>query len=181
MQVFVRGKNLRLTSAARDYAQEKIDHLTHYLENIVDAHVTVRKERKDYIVDVTLNLPHFVMKAEDREPNIMAAIDLVRDSLEQQIRKYKTKHWDRRHRGNGKNGKVSLAEAETPTELEDEEAPQIVKTKRFAIKPLHEDEAAKQMEMLGYDFFVFLNAETEQVNVLYKRKKGNLGLLEPVR
>ena len=102
MQVFVRGKSLRLTSAVREFAEEKIGHLTHYLENIIDAHVTIRKEHQNYIVDVILNLPHFVMKAEEREPNMMAAIDLVRDSLEQQIRKYKTKHWLRRHKGNGK-------------------------------------------------------------------------------
>lgn len=179
MQVFVRGKSLRLTSAVREFAEEKIGHLTHYLENIIDAHVTIRKEHQNYIVDVILNLPHFVMKAEEREPNMMAAIDLVRDSLEQQIRKYKTKHWLRRHKG---NGKIEFATAQTPAELEEEsDAPRIVKTKRFAVKPMHEDEAAKQMEMLGFDFFVFLNAETEQVNVLYKRKKGHLGLLEPVR
>jgi putative sigma-54 modulation protein len=184
MQVFVRGKQLRLTSAVRAYAEEKIGHLAHYIENIIDAHVTIRLERKTYIVDVTLNLPHFVIKAEDREPNMMAAIDLVRDSLERQILKYKTKHWLRHHhRGNDKNGEVQVARGATELELEDEgeSTPRIAKVKRFTIKPMHEDEAAKQMELLGHDFFVFLNADTEQVNVLYKRKTGDLGLLEPVR
>jgi len=178
MHVYVRGKNLRLPSTARAYAEEKISHLTHYLDNIVDAHVTIHTERKDYIVDVTLNLPHMVLKAEERASSIPASVDLVRDRLEQQIRKYKTKHWERRHRGNGRS---AVAAELTPGPGEDVEGPRIGKVKRFTIKPMHEDEAARQMEMLGHDFFVFLNAETEQVNVLYKRKKGDFGILEPVR
>jgi len=179
MQVHVRGKNLHLAPEARTYAEEKIGHLSHYLDSIIDAHVTVRNERKQYIIDVTLYLPHMVLKAEERSTSIQASTDLVRDSLEQQIRKYKTKHWDRRHRG---NGSAKRAADEAPPEFEERDVgPLIVKTKRFAVKPMHEDEAAEQMERLGHDFFVFLNAETDQVNVLYKRKKGDFGLLAPVR
>jgi len=179
MQVYVRGKNLHLAPEARDYATEKIAHLAHYLDNIVDAHVTIRCERKRYIMDVTLYLPHMVLKAEERSTSIQASTDLVRDRLEQQIRKYKTKHWDRRHHGNGSAKRV--AEAALPEADLGDEAPLVAKTKRFAVKPMHADEAAEQMKQLGHDFFVFLNAETDQVNVLYKRKKGNFGLLEPVR
>jgi putative sigma-54 modulation protein len=176
--VYVRGKHLRLPASARAYAEEKIAHLTHYLDNIVDAHVTIHAERELYIVDVTLNLPHMVLKAEERSSSITASVDLLRDSLEQQIRKYKTKHWERRHRGNGRS---AVAAELLPEPGEESDGPRIVKTKRFTIKPMHEDEAAREMEMLGHDFFVFLNAETEQVNVLYRRKKGDFGILEPVR
>lgn len=188
MQIFIKGKNFRITAPLRRYAEEKIGHLQHYIGNIVDAHVTLRQERNQHIVDVTLNLPHFVIKAEERSSSMKASMDQVRDALEAQIRKYKTKHWERRHRaGNGRTGESQRAAAraaagqEEIEEAEPSESPRIVRTKRFAIKPMDADEAAHQMELLGHDFFVFLNVETDQVNVLYRRKQGDLGLLEPLR
>jgi putative sigma-54 modulation protein len=114
-----------------------------------------------------------------------ASIDLVRDRLEQQIRKYKTRRRERHHRQNGKvltaNGGAMPEDVEVETFEDVGAAPRIVRTKQFAVKPMDADEAIDQMELLDHDFFVFVNAETEQVNVLYKRKSGDLGLIEPTR
>ncbi|HEY5095288.1 MAG TPA: ribosome-associated translation inhibitor RaiA [Candidatus Eremiobacteraceae bacterium] len=186
MQIFVKGKNLHVTDALREYAEEKIGHLEHYIDQgILDAHVTMRTERNDQIVDVMLNLRHFFIKAEERSTTMYASIDLVRDRLEQQIRKYKTRRREHHHRQNGKA--LSASEVPLLDDTEGEsfadvgEAPRIVRTKQFAVKPMDALEAVHQMELLDHDFFVFVNAETEQVNVLYKRKSGDLGLIEPTR
>jgi putative sigma-54 modulation protein len=187
MQIFVKGKNLRITDPLREYAEEKIGHLEHYIDHgILDAHVTLRTERNDQIVDVVLNLRHYLIKAEERSSSMYASIDLVRDRLEQQIRKYKTRRRERHHRQNGKMIPVpgsELPDTETESETFDDigAAPRIVRTKHFEVKPMDAEEAVHQMELLDHDFFVFVNAETGQVNVLYKRKSGDLGLIEPTR
>ena len=186
MQIFVKGKNLRVTDPLREYAEEKIGHLDHYIDHgILDAHVTLRTERNDQIVDVVLNLRHYLIKAEERSTSMYASIDLVRDRLEQQIRKYKTRRRERHHRQNGKvltaNGGAMPEDVEVETFEDVGAAPRIVRTKQFAVKPMDADEAIDQMELLDHDFFVFVNAETEQDNVLYKRKSGDLGLIEPTR
>jgi putative sigma-54 modulation protein len=177
MQLIIKGKGLHVTDALRAYADEKIGHLQHYFDQIIDATVTMRTERSFQIVDVTLNLPHFMVKAEERSPDMYASIDLVRDRLEQQLRKHKTRLIDRHHQSNGKLGAV----VEASEEEAEEGTPRIVRSKRFAVKPMHPEDAAHQLELLGHDFFVFVNAETEEINVLYKRKSGDLGLIEPVR
>jgi putative sigma-54 modulation protein len=186
MQIFVRGKNLHVTDPLREYAEEKIGHLDHYIDHgILDAHVTLRTERNDHIVDVVLNLRHYLIKAEERSTTMYASIDLVRDRLEQQIRKYKTRRRERHHRQNGKA--LAANSGALPEDVEVERyddvgaAPLIVRKKTFAVKPMDTEEAIHQMELLGHDFFVFVNAETEQVNVLYKRRSGDLGLIEPTR
>src|SRR4029077_15280573 len=135
-------------------------------------------ERNDQIVDVILNLRHYLIKAEERSENMYASIDLVRDRLRQQIRKYKTRRRERHHRQNGKAlgaGADTLAE-DVGTESYEEvgEFPRGVGSKQFPVKPMDMDEAIHQMELLSHDFFVFLNADTDQVNVLYKRKSGDL-------
>lgn len=177
MRIDIRGKNLRVTQALRNYVEEKIGHLQHYLDDIIDAHVTLRTERNLQIVDVTLLISHYLIKAEERSPDMYASIDLVRDRLEQQIRKFKTRRRDPKHRV---NGKAPAAGARRTANPKAGETPKIVRSKRFAVKPMDTDEAIYQMELLGHDFFMFVNAETETVNVLYKRKSGDLGLLEPI-
>jgi putative sigma-54 modulation protein len=186
MQIFVKGKNLHVTDALREYVEEKIGHLEHYIDHgILDAHVTLRTERSDQIVDVILNLRHYLIKAEERSTTMYASIDLVRDRLEQQIRKYKTRRREHHHRQNGKvlaaNGGSLPEDVEVESYADVGEAPRIVRTKQFTMKPMDAQEAVDQMELLGHDFFVFVNADTEQVNVLYKRKSGDLGLIEPTR
>jgi ribosome hibernation promoting factor len=175
MQMYTKGHGIHLTDALRAYAEEKIGHLQHYFDHIIDAHITMRTERSQQIIDVTLHLPNHMIKAEERSADMYASIDLVRDRLEQQLRKYKTRLIDRHHRNNGK----VVPESSLPAE-EADDVPRIVRSKRFSVKPMHAEDAAYQMELLGHSFFVFINAETEQLNVLYKRKSGDLGLIEPV-
>jgi ribosome hibernation promoting factor len=177
MQIYIKGHGVHVTDAMRAYAEEKVGHLQHYFDHIIDAHVTMRTERALQIIDVTLHLPNYIIKAEERSADMYASIDLVRDRLEQQIRKYKTRLIDRHHRQNGKVQGIEAAAGAGPDEAA--EGPRIVRSKRFTVKPMHAEDAAHQMELLGHSFFVFFNAETEQFNVLYRRKSGDLGLIEP--
>lgn len=189
MKIYIKGRNLKVTSALRSYAEEKIGHLSHYLEQIESAHITLRTERSVQIVDVVLTLKHFLIKAEERSPDMYASIDLVRDRLEQQIRKYKTKHWAHHSRI---NGKVKLVQGRrrskppggpqtAPDEADEaDKSPRIVRNKRIDVKKMTAEDAAQQMELLGHDFFLFLNDQTGAVNVLYRRRGGQLGLIETV-
>jgi putative sigma-54 modulation protein len=184
MKIYVKGRNLRVTPALKAYAEEKIGHLEHYLDHIIDAHVTLRTERTQQIVDVLLNIKHYLIKAEERSPDMYASIDLVRDRLEQQIRKYKTRRWDHHVR----DGKATAARkpkqhephTQPESDVTAEKELRIVRSKRIALKPLTQQDAMRQMELLGHDFFVFINDETGAVNVLYKRRGGQLGLIEPI-
>jgi putative sigma-54 modulation protein len=187
MKIYIKGRNLSVTPALRAYAEEKVGHLAHYLDQILDAHVTLRTERELQIVDVVLNLKHFLIKAEERSPDMYASIDLVRDRLEQQIRKYKTKHWGHHVKANGRvkpgprKAGARMQPAEEPEEPDgaDKEL-RIVRSKKIDIKRMDPQDAARQMELLGHDFFLFVNDETGAVNVLYKRRGGQLGLIETV-
>lgn len=190
MKLYIKGRNLRVTPALRAYSEEKIGHLAHYLEQILDAHVTLRTEREQQIVDVVLTLKHYMIKAEERSPDMYASIDLVRDRLEQQIRKYKSKHWSHHVKANGKAAGVArraiLSKAASEEQEESEEADgsdkelRIVRSKKIDIKKMDPQDAALQMELLGHDFFLFVNDQTGAVNVLYKRRGGQLGLIETV-
>jgi putative sigma-54 modulation protein len=185
MQIYVKGRNLKVSSALRAYVDEKIGHLAHYLDQILDAHVTLRMERSVAIVDVVLNLKHHLIKAEERSPDMYASIDLVRDRLEQQIRKFKTKHWAHHVRNDGKTGgRRRRARGGSAALADDSDGAdkllQIVRLKRIEIRRMDPQEAALQMELLGHDFFLFLNNTTGAVNVLYKRRGGQLGLIETV-
>lgn len=183
MNIYVKGRNLKVTSALRGYVEEKVGHLAHYLDQILDAHVTLRTERSVQIVDVVLNLKNHLIKAEERSPDMYASIDLVRDRLEQQIRKFKTKHWAHHLRSNGKPG-TAARRSRRPQAVPDfdgsDKELRIVRQKRIDIKKMDPQEAALQMDLLGHDFFLFLNNQTGAVNVLYKRRGGQLGLIEPV-
>jgi putative sigma-54 modulation protein len=184
MQIYVKGRNLKVSAALRAYIDEKIGHLSHYLDQILDAHVTLRMERSLAIVDVVLNLKHHLIKAEERSPDMYASIDLVRGRLEQQIRKFKTKHWAH-HLRNGGRSPSRRRRTTGPSAQADEsdgadKQLQIVRQKRIEIRRMDVQEAALQMELLGHDFFLFLNNLTGAVNVLYKRRGGQLGLIETV-
>jgi putative sigma-54 modulation protein len=175
MNIYIKGRNLRVTEALRKHVEEQVGRLERHYDRILDAHVTLRAERAQRIVDVTLYLPHHLIKAEERSASIDASIDLVRDRLEKQLKKYKTRLIGRRHKLNGKMrpGAATQAGRRNGTA-------RIARTKRMLVKSMSPSEAALQMELLGHDFFVFLNADTDEINVLYRRKAGDFGLIEPV-
>lgn len=171
----VRGKNLEVTEALREYVEKRLSKLEKFIEDIREAQVTLGVEGDSHKVEVTIPLNGMILRGEEESKDMYSSIDMVVEKLEKQIDKYKTKLY-KRYRGAGlKKGLVSEVEAAR----EEAEPSKIVKTKRFALKPMDVEEAIMQMDLLGHSFFVFYNAETEEVNVVYKRNDGNYGLIEP--
>lgn len=175
MQLAVRGKNIEVTAALRDYVEKKVGKIEKFIDQPVNAQVNLCVERGRHIVEVTAALNGFILRGQESTGDMYASIDLVADKLEKQVQKYKTRIRRSRTKENG------LAEDVAATETADEAEGAVVKTKRFPIKPLNLDEAIIQMNLLSHDFFVFTNSDSDKVNVLYRRKDGDYGLLEPER
>ncbi|HOB29044.1 MAG: ribosome-associated translation inhibitor RaiA [Dethiobacteria bacterium] len=181
MEINVRGKNIEVTEALVDYAQKKISKLTKYLDRpkeAKEAQVVMSVIRNKHIVEVTVILNGLILRGEESTGDMYASIDKVVDKLEKQLVKYKT----RLNRSLRQQSIRAMNEKLLPPEMREEEEAEkdrVVKTKRFPLKPMHLEEAIMQMNLLGHDFFVFANAETESVNVLYRRKDGDYGLIEP--
>lgn len=169
MAIIVRGKNIDVTNSLKEYAEKKLAKLGRHFE-MNEAHVTLVVEKGTHKVEVTIPINGMILRGEEITNDMYASIDLVVEKLQKQVDKYKTR-FTRKARMDSKS---SLHPVD-----DDYENPAIMKTKRFAIKPMPIEEAVMQMNMLGHNFFVFSNAETEEVNVLYKRKDGNYGLIEP--
>ncbi|BCV25484.1 ribosome hibernation-promoting factor, HPF/YfiA family [Gelria sp. Kuro-4] len=176
MRITVRGKNIEITPALRDYVEKKMGKLPKLLDDITEATVTLGVERDRHMVEVTVPVGGRLLRGEVASGDMYASIDMVIEKLEKQIEKYKT-----RLARKVKNGSVLDLAAGVGGRPADEEEPHLVRTKRFAVKPMPVDEALLQMNLLGHDFFVFRNAETEEVNVVYRRRDGNYGLIEPLR
>lgn len=172
MQITVRGKNIEITDALRDYAMKKVGRLERFMDRPVDAAVTLSVEKDRHKVEVTATVDGLILRGEEATPDMYASLDLVVDKLEKQVDRYKTRI-ARRLRNGLKNG------LEQGYQLTEEEEPRVVRSKRFPIKPMSVDEAIMQMNLLQHDFFVFTNAQTEHFAVVYKRKDGNFGLIEP--
>jgi putative sigma-54 modulation protein len=171
MNITVRGKNIELTNALKEYVEKRIGKLEKYLGNIEEATVTLTVVKGSHKVEVTMPVNGMILRGEEATGDMYSSIDMVIEKLEKQIDKYKGRFSKKLRNGGGKG-----AAAEAGPDIE---PAKIMKTKRFAIKPMPVDEAVMQMNLLGHNFFVFSNAETEEVNVVYKRKDGNYGLIEP--
>lgn len=174
MKFNIRGKKVEVTDAIRGYIENKLGKLDKYFEHPDDltANVLIRIIGNEQIVEVTIPAPKVILRAEDRNDDLYAAIDLVVDKLERQIRKNKTR--------NSKYSKVSfmdfIVEIENDSDLDDKKT--IVKRKQIEMKPMSEEEAILQMELLGHEFFVFNEVDSGNTCVLYKRKDGNYGIIE---
>ncbi|TCS83297.1 ribosome hibernation-promoting factor, HPF/YfiA family [Tepidibacillus fermentans] len=180
MNFIVRGDNIEVTEALREYVEKKVGRIEKYFDTPLTApvYVTMKVVRDLHSVEVTVQLPGVVLRGEEQNEDMYAAIDLVVEKLERQIRKHKTKI-NRKFREQG-SLKTLFKEDPVGTKAnEEEEEFQIVKIKRFNLKPMDVEEAILQMNMLGHSFFVFSNAETEETNIVYKRKDGRYGLIEP--
>jgi putative sigma-54 modulation protein len=180
MKYNVRGENIEVTPAIREYIEKKISKLDRYFTEAPDAKVNVNlrfNQDKSSKVEVTITMPQLVLRAEETNIDMYAAIDLVTDKLERQIRKHKTKV-NRKFREKGEFP-ITFATAEN-TEVQDldEDELEVVRTKRFDLKPMDSEEAILQMNMLGHNFYVFNNADTNRTNVVYKRTDGRYGLIE---
>ncbi|MFS8630100.1 MAG: ribosome-associated translation inhibitor RaiA [Bacillales bacterium] len=180
MRYNVRGENIEVTPALREYVEKKLSKLNRYFTKTPDANVHVNLKTytdKKGKVEVTIPMPGLVLRAEEVHEDMYAAIDLVTDKLERQIRKHKTKiNRKLREQGSINDLFINNNNAEEPKE-EDKE-PQIVRQKSFTLKPMDSEEAILQMNLLGHNFFVFINAETNKTSVVYKRKDGRYGLIE---
>ncbi|HLR64685.1 MAG TPA: ribosome-associated translation inhibitor RaiA [Pseudogracilibacillus sp.] len=181
MNYIIRGENIEVTQAIKDYVETKIDKLNRYFDTTPssDVHVNLSVYNNEQQIEVTIPMTDLVLRAEEQHDDLYAAIDLVVDKLERQIRKYKTKI-NRKFRQKGA-AKYIFAELENEKrkEAEEEDQIEIVRTKRFNLKPMDSEEAILQMDMLGHTFFVFTNAETNDTNVVYRRRDGKYGLIEP--
>lgn len=171
MKYVIVGKNVEVSSSLENVIHEKLGKLEKYLPEDVTAHVTLRVDKDRQSVEVTIPVKGTVIRTEQVSNDMYVSIDLAQEVLERQITKYRKKLIDR-HRGG------------SPKEYEedaggDEGEIRIVRHKQFEMKPMYPEDACIQMELLGHSFYMFINAETEQVNVVYKRKGGTYGLIEP--
>lgn len=178
MRITVRGKNIEVTDALRDYVAKRLSKLEKYIE-FDEVQVTLLVERGNHVVEATIPINGMILRGEEETGDMYSSIDLVVDKLEKQLEKYKTKLLSRRLKNQQNVVKELPADLIGRPQVEEEDF-RIVRTKRFAIKPMPVDEAVMQMNLLGHSFFVFTNAETEDVNVVYRRKDGDYGLIEPI-
>lgn len=173
MRIRTIGKNIEITDALRSIVEKKLSKLDKYFGENVNATATMSVERNLQKIEVLIPFNNVMLRAEEKNDDMYSAIDLVLDKLEGQIRKQKTKLQKRNYEDSLRFQNISSYDSSF-----DDEEPRVVKTKKFAIKPMSEEEAVLQMELLGHDFYVYKNSSTNQVNVLYKRKDGNYGLIE---
>lgn len=188
MDLQIKSRNGKLNDEQRAYIQEKLHKLERYLDRIGDVTLDLAKSQQRgmgevHIVQVTLQTAQgTILRAEERDPDLLKAIDELHDSLQRQITRYKDRHY-RRGKIRRQGGEmISVGDISTPADTSSDSAngaPQIVKTKSFDYKPMYSDEAIEQMELLAHTFFVFTDAETNQVSVVYRRQDGNYGLIVP--
>jgi len=178
MNLTVRGKNVEITDALRDYVAKRLKKLEKYME-IPEANATLQVQRGQHIVEVTIPFYGMILRGEEGTGDMYSSIDLVAEKLEKQIEKYKTKLLARRSKPAPNVVTEPLENLLGPNAKESEERPRLVRTKRFTVKPMTMEEAIMQMNLLGHSFFVFRSAETEDINVVYRRKDGDYGLIEP--
>jgi len=178
MEIQITGKNVKLIPTVRHYIERKLGKLSRHLPNIIESKVEVSEEKtkspqQRFVVQVTIESSGTLLRGEERGEDLFAAIDKVAAIMDRQIEHYKGKRYEK---GRGS----SLARAEFSPEVETAEPEEkVTKIKRFTVKPMSVAEAIDQMGLLGHDFFLFFNADSEELNLLYRRKDGNYGLIEP--
>ena len=173
MQYIISGKNIDVTEGLKEAIYEKIGKLERYFTPETEVHVTLSVEKERQKIEITIPMKGNIVRAEQVSNDMYVSIDLVEEIIERQLRKYKNKLVDQQQTA------ASLSKAFVEEEIHDDDEIKIIRSKRFAMKPMDPEEACVQMELLGHSFYVFLNSETEQVNVVYKRKGNTYGLIEP--
>ncbi|MDQ0214906.1 ribosomal subunit interface protein [Oikeobacillus pervagus] len=179
MNYNIRGENIVVTPAIREYVEKKIGKLERYFNETPNANVHVNLKvytDKTSKVEVTIPLPNLVLRAEERHEDMYAGIDLIVDKLERQIRKHKTKV-NRKFREQGSTKELFATVNGAAAEEEETELP-VVRTKQFDLKPMDSEEAILQMNLLGHNFFIYTDADSNNTNIVYKRKDGKYGLIE---
>ena len=173
MKFIILGKNIDVTDGLRSAVEDKIGKLEKYFAEDTEVHVTLSVEKDRQKIEVTIPVKGSIIRSEQVSNDMYVSIDLVEEIIERQLKKYKTRLTDR------EQGAGSFKQEYLDKDFMDEEEVKIIRTKKFDIKPMYPEDACVQMELLGHDFFVFRNAETDEVNVVYKRKGNTYGLIEP--
>lgn len=173
MNLVISGKNLDITEGLRSAIEEKIAKLERYFNDSTEVHVTLSTEKNRQKIEITIPMKGSIIRAEEVSSDMYVSIDLVEEVIERQLRKYKNKLIDKAQNA------AHLNQEFIDEDMEDEEEINIIRSKKFAMKPMDPEEACVQMELLGHNFFVFRNSETDEVNVVYKRKGNTYGLIEP--
>lgn len=180
MKYNIRGENVEVTGAMKEYIEKKVSKLERYFDTppASDVNVNLSVYKEEQKIEITIPMINLLLRAEEQHTDLYAAVDLVVDKLERQIRKYKTKV-NRKSRQQGA-AKHVFAEMEKEAEevYDEEDGFEVVRTKRFDLKPMDSEEAILQMDMLGHTFYVFTDAESGDTNVVYRRKDGKYGLIE---
>lgn len=173
MRFTITGRNIEVTPGLREAVEDKLGKLDRFFAPATEAVVRLSVQKDMQKIEVTIPVKGHIIRAEESSTDMYVSIDLVEEILERQLKKYKNKLIDKKQ--SAPSFSTAFMEEETITD----DVVDIVKTKKFAVKPMDPEEACIQMELLGHNFYVFLNAETEEVNVVYKRKGGTYGLIEP--
>jgi putative sigma-54 modulation protein len=178
MRLQVKGKNVEVSEAIRTYAEEKLGRLGRQLADPTRVELELAVEKNPSIADshvaeATIWTKGPVLRAKEASTDMRASIDLLADKLERQVKRYRQKRQRRNHRADGQPPETGV-----PT-LDEEHPPPIVKTKQFVVRPMTPEEAVLELELVGHDFFVFRNAESDSINVVYRRRDGGYGLIEP--
>ena len=173
MKFNIVGKNIEVTEGLRAAVEDKIGKLEKFFTEDTEVHVTLSVEKDRQKIEVTIPVKGNIIRSEQVSSDMYVSIDLVEEIIERQLKKYKNTLVDK------KQGAGFFRQEFIEKDYMDEEEVQIIRTKKFDIKPMYPEDACVQMELLGHNFFVFCNAETDQVNVVYKRKGNTYGLIEP--
>ncbi len=175
MNFIISGKNIEITAGLKDNIERKLGKLERYFTPDTEIIVTLSVEKERQKIEVTIPVKGDIIRSEQESTDMYVSIDLVEEVIERQLRKYKNKLVAKHQAG----GNFNQTFVESEDEVAGSDEIRIVRTKRFGIKPMFPEDACMQMDLLGHNFFVFSNAETEEVNVVYKRKDGSFGLIEP--
>ena len=175
MKFIIIGKNIDVTPGLREAVESKMGKLERYFTPDTEIHVTLSVQKERQKIEVTIPVKGGIIRSEQESNDMYVSIDLVEEVIERQLRKYKNKLVAKHQEGS--NFKEEFIETED--NAEDDGEIRIVRTKKFGFKPMYPEDACVQMELLGHDFYVFCNAETDEVNVVYRRKNGTFGLIEP--
>jgi putative sigma-54 modulation protein len=187
MQLLVHGRNVEVTDWIREYINKKVGRLERYLNNVTDARIELsqnatRAADDRFTAQLTIWSNGHILRAEESTGDILVSIDAVVEKMSQQIRRFKGRHYQNRRRQSAAvSAQTELAATTVAAEdeMEEEELAKIVRRKEFILQPLDEEEAVAQMELLGHDFFVYYDVDAKAIDVVYRRRDGQYGLLQP--
>lgn len=173
MRFVITGRNIEVTDGLRAAVEDKLGKLDRFFMSDTEVIVTLSVEKERQKIEVTIPVKGNIIRSEQVSNDMYVSIDLVEEIIERQLKKYKHKIIDQ------KQNQAAFAKEFVEKDFDDEAEVQIIRTKKFGVKPMDPEEACVQMELLGHNFFVFFNSETEEINVVYKRKGNTYGLIEP--